>query len=169
MNFYTPDMDCIVINMHCMYVCFNYLVPPVIDGSVSARDILVDIHNKPFPLNFTCSIKKSSPTPNVVWLRNGIVINDGDVDASVSFSTHIYSTANGYNYTLSIISNNDTYQFVRDNIIGMYQCLISNEAGHVIINQRVLFKCKLNYTFTLMCINVEKIMYVYPSRHISVS
>ena len=124
---------------------FDVVVPPMIDDSASTSDVLVDIDDI-FSLTLNCPIKKSSPTPTILWLHNGlpITIEDFDTGHGLVLNTQKVShTVTGYAYTLKILSDNGTYQFVLDNIIGMYQCVASNEAGHVIINRRVLFKCKL--------------------------
>ena len=122
---------------------YYIVVPPVTDG-VSTSDVPVDIDGNPVTLILYCPIKKTSPPPDIVWLYNGMHIIVEDHTTDLSFYTgQVHSSTNlFYNYTLIIASNNDTYQFVYDNIIGMYQCIASNEAGHVIVNRRVLFKCK---------------------------
>ena len=136
-----------------MFAYFDVLVPPVIDGSESTSDInvLVDIDDSTlFPLTTNCPIKRSSPAPTVLWLRNGLPVHTEDLDAGfVSYKQGMSPTTTGYDYTLRIRSDNSTYQFVLDNIIGMYQCLVSNEAGQVIINRRFLFKCKLNVIYSM--------------------
>lgn len=130
------------------------LVAPVIDDSVStSADILIDIEGNSVPFTLNCPIKNTLPTPNILWLHNGIPINLEDSDANLVFRTEQHPTETGYEYILRITSNNGTYQFVYDNVIGMYQCIASNEVGHVIINHRVLFKCKFK---SLVMINVCK-------------
>ena len=130
---------------------FNVLVPPVIDGSESTSDVLVDIDYSTstlFSLTINCSIKISSPTPTVLWLRNGLAISySEELDAGLVSYQIMSTTSTGYVYTLGIIIDNRTYQFVLDNVIGMYQCVVSNDAGQVIINRRLLFKCKLNVIY----------------------
>ena len=127
---------------------FNVLVPPVIDGSESTSDILIDIDSIStlFSLTINFSIKISSPTPTVLWLRNGLAISE-ELDADPLFYRRMSTTSTGYVYTLGIVSANRTYQFVLDNVIGMYQCVVSNDAGQIIINRRLLFKCKLNVIY----------------------
>lgn len=146
-------MLCIACTVIKLY--FNVLGPPVIDSSESSSDVLVDIDGITlFSLTINCPIKRYSPTPTVMWLYNRLPTVTKQVDGSVVFYTpNMSPTSTGYDYTLTIDSNNGTYQFVLDNIIGMYQCVVSNEAGQVIINRRVLFKCKLNvlYGMYLMC------------------
>lgn len=130
--------------MYAVMKVFTYfVVPPVIDDSVTIGDVLTNVNSSLSPITLKCPIKKSSPPPTIVWLHNGVPINLEELDDALSLSTEQISTTAGYDYMLTITSNNGTYQFIYDNIIGMYQCIASNEAGHTIINQRVLFKCKL--------------------------
>lgn len=124
-----------------VFMYFHITVAPVIADGVSASDVPLDIDVHLVSLTLHCPIRNSSPAPNVVWLRNGIPIYSKN---NLSFDTaQVSPIVNGYDYILKIVSNNRTYQFVYDNVIGMYQCIASNEVGHVIINRRVLFKCKL--------------------------
>ena len=130
--------------MYAVMKVFTYfVVPPVIDDSVTIGDVLTNVNSSLSPITLKCPIKKSSPPPTIVWLHNGVPINLEELDDALSLSTEQISTTAGYDYMLTITSNNGTYQFIYDNIIGMYQCIASNEAGHTIINQRVLFTCKL--------------------------
>lgn len=145
------------IYVYCYCICFNTIVPPVIDDSTSTADVPIEVNENgnSVTLELNCSIKKSSPSPTIMWLHNGIPINLDDFNPSLVFSTEqIHSAATSYEYILRITSNNGTYQFVYDNVIGMYQCIASNEAGHVIVNRRVLFKCKLNAVY-------NHVQYVY--------
>ena len=119
------------------------LAPPVIDGSMSTSDFPIEIDSDNVFETLHCHIKRCSPPPTVVWLHNGIPIDINDTGIII-FAQRVMNTATGFDYALRIISENSTYQFVLDNIIGMYQCIVSNEAGHVIIGHRVLFKCKSN-------------------------
>ena len=143
-------------------MCVIVLVAPVIDDSVSTNaDILIDIEGNSVPFTLNCPIKNALPTPNILWLHNGIPINLEDSDISLVFHTEQHSTENGYKYILRITSNNGTYQFVYDNVIGMYQCIASNEAGYVIINQRVLFKCKFKSLVMIYVYNNKKLLIIY--------
>ena len=110
---------------------------------MTIEDVPIEIKPNSLPVTLNCPIKKSSPPPNIVWLHNGVPINLEESDDTLSFTIEQVSTATGYDYVLRITSNNGTYQFIYDNVIGMYQCIASNEAGHTIINRRVFFKCKL--------------------------
>ena len=110
---------------------------------MSIKDVLIEVKPNSLLVTLICPIKKSSPSPDIVWLHNTVPINLEEVNDTLSFSTEQISTTTGYNYNLRIASNSGTYQFIYDNVIGMYQCIANNEAGHTIINQRVLFKCKL--------------------------
>jgi len=127
-----------------LFICiFMVLAPPLIDGSMSTSDFPIEIDGVHFFETLHCHIKRCSPPPTVVWLHNGIPIDINNTGIII-FAQRVLNTAVGFDYTLEIISANSTYQFVLDNIIGMYQCIVGNEAGHVIISQRVLFRCKLN-------------------------
>ena len=144
-NLYEYGMYCIYMYVITLFVYSNVLVSPMIDDSASTSDVLLDIDDDNlFSLTLNCPIKRSSPTPTVVWLHNGLPIATEELDTGlVLYTQKVSPIATGYDYTLRIVSDNGTYQFVLDNIIGMYQCIANNEAGQVIINQRVLFKCKL--------------------------
>ena len=124
---------------------------------MTIEDVPIEIKSNTLPVTLNCPIKKSSPPPNIVWLHNGVPINLEESDDTLSFSIEQVSTATGYDYVLTITSNNGTYQFIYDHVIGMYQCIASNEAGHTIINRRVLFKCKLWAVYYICIINVYRI------------
>jgi len=143
-----------------LFLIMYPVVPPVIDNSTSTLDVPISIEGNLFPLILDCPIKISLPAPNIVWLHNGIPINVGDSNAILSFNAmQKQQSANILEYDLSITSTNRTYQFVKDNIIGMYQCLASNKGGQAIISRRVLFKCKLN-SFC-MCTSYVYVIQIY--------
>jgi len=120
----------------CIHVLchFHPVVPPVLDDQTKPGDIYVNT-GKPIFLVLPCSVKKSYPPPDVFWLHNGIPLDD------VLFNATIVQS----NFSLIITSRNSSYEFVYEHIIGMYQCFISNKAGHTVDTSRIVFICKSVY------------------------
>jgi len=106
----------------------------MLDGWTKPGDIYVNT-GKPIFLVLPCSVKKSFPPPDVLWLHNGVPL-----DKALFNATFIQS-----NFSLIIISRNFSYEFVYEHIIGMYQCFVSNEAGRTVYSSRVVFSCKSVY------------------------
>ncbi|XP_065905519.1 uncharacterized protein [Dysidea avara] len=113
---------------------FGVLVAPTVADGVKASDIYVKT-GKPIFLVLPCLVsKKSFPPPDVLWLRNGV-----PVDNTLFNATFVSS-----NFSLILTSKNTSYDFVYEHIIGMYQCFVKNEAGHTVTSSRVVFIYKPN-------------------------